>query len=447
MNKFIKKRKELLNKYVAKKKFFYKYKSHLKIILLLILIIESLYKRHKKNYLIKVAYYCNSFKNGGIERVIYLLIKYISKEYKFRHYLITNKDKSEGEYLLDEKVQRISLSKEHISLIRAVKTNHIDILIYNYYDPTQIKKLNKMKRTKIICYDHSSYFFWIYQNIFNFKDSVYNIYQKSNYIISLIPFEHDYLFKKWGINSILMDNPLTFEYDSVIPSDLESNNIIMIGRANDIYKRFDLGIHAMTGIIKEVPKCEMNILSFSVKKLEDMINELNLTESIRFLGYHENIEIYLKNSSLHILPSISEAYPMVLSETKIFGIPSIIIGLDYLALSKKGTIIIYDDEPDSIAKEAIKILKNKTYRKKLGEEARISMKNIKNSLIAKRWVKILLAVYNENKLSSLNLSGAKKTISNYEAEKILYNQLIFIQKRINLLRYLSFENLLNYSLI
>lgn len=197
----------------------------------------------------------------------------------------------------------------------------------------------------------------------------------------------------------------------------------MIGRANDIYKRFDLGIHAMTSIIKEIPTSEMNILSFPVKKLEDMINELNLTKSVRFLGYHENIEIYLKNSSLHILPSIWEAYPMVLSETKIFGIPSIITGLDYLALSKNGTIIIYDDEPDSIAKEAIKILKNKNYRKKLGEEARISMKNINNSLIAKRWVKLLLSVYNENKLSSLDLSETKKIISNSEAEKILGNQL------------------------
>ena len=48
-------------------------------------------------------------------------------------------------------------------------------------------------------------------------------------MISLIPVENDYLFKKWGINSILMDNPTTFDYDSVIPSDLSSKIIIMIG--------------------------------------------------------------------------------------------------------------------------------------------------------------------------------------------------------------------------
>ena len=47
---------------------------------------------------------------------------------------------------------------------------------------------------------------------------------------------------------------------------------------------------------------------------------------------------------------------MVLAETKIFGIPNIVLGLDYLTIVKGGTIIIYDDEPYSIAREAIKII-------------------------------------------------------------------------------------------
>ena len=54
---------------------------------------------------------------------------------------------------------------------------------------------------------------------------------------------------------------------------------------------------------------------------------------------------------------------MALVEAKLFGIPTIICGLDFLSLAKGGTIIIYDDNPDTIAKEAIKILKNEKYRK------------------------------------------------------------------------------------
>ena len=137
--------------------------------------------------------------------------------------------------------------------------------------------------------------------------------------------ENDYLFKKWGINSILMDNPTTFEYDTVIPSDLSNNNIIMIGRIEDPVKRFELGIRAMKIIIKEFPDCTMKIISSNKKKkFKKLISHLHLNKNVKFTGVKKNVEMYLKNASLHILPSISECYPMVLGETKIFGIPSII---------------------------------------------------------------------------------------------------------------------------
>ena len=42
---------------------------------------------------------------------------------------------------------------------------------------------------------------------------------------------------------------------------------------------------------------------------------------------------------------------MVLSETKIYGIPTILCGLDYLSLAKGGTVIIYDDNPEIISKK------------------------------------------------------------------------------------------------
>ena len=73
-----------------------------------------------------------------------------------------------------------------------------------------------------------------------------------------------------------------------------------------------------------------------------------------------------------------ESYAMVLSEAKIFGVPSIICGLDYLALAKGSTDIIYDDNPETIAKEAIKILSDYKYRIKLGRDSRLRMKRHTN---------------------------------------------------------------------
>ena len=160
------------------------------------------------------------------------------------------------------------------------------------------------------------------------------------------------------------------------------------------------------------------------------MKKLNLENNTLFTGYQENIEKYLKNSSLHILASENESYSMVLTEVKIFGIPSIICGLDFLTLAKGGTIIVYDDDPDTIAKEAIKILKDDKYRKRLGKEARNSMKNRKNELIAKRWVKIFLSVYkgDDKSYQKLLLSNNNDKVSENEQKKFSIINYIFSKK-------------------
>ena len=128
----------------------------------------------------------------------------------------------------------------------------IDILIYQFYDYKEINSVNKLKNIKIIIFNRSCFLHWIYYNDYDKFKNYYHSIKNSKYIISLVPFENDYLLKKWGIDSILMTNFLTYDYNSVIPSTLSSKNILMIGRADDKIKRFDLGIKAMHYIIKEI---------------------------------------------------------------------------------------------------------------------------------------------------------------------------------------------------
>ena len=185
-----------------------------------------------------------------------------------------------------------------------------------------------------------------------------------------------------------MNNFLTYDFKSIVPSDLKSHRILMIGRGGTKMKRFKLGIVAMKYIVKEIPDCQMNILS-SVSGMNDekkLVKLYNLQNNILFLGYISEPSIYFKNASLHIFPSLNEAYPMVLGEMKAYGIPSILVGLDYITLSKGGTVIVYDESPMTIAKESIDILKNETLRKKIGKDARESLKLYDNNVIFKKWI-------------------------------------------------------------
>ena len=432
------------------------FKYKLRIIIFLIFGIISLYnvEYHSSSgyYIhsinkIRVAFYCTSFKYGGVERVTSILLNYLSKKKHFILYLITYTQILSDEYSLPSNIKRISLSNHKKNLFKEIKKEEIDILIYNFYEIKEIKRLNKLKKTKVIYYNHSSYFLWLFQHIYNFEQSVYKEYKNCKYVLSLIPLENDYLFKIWGIKSVFINNPSTYEYDSIIPSNLSKKNIIMIGRGNDPSKRFELGISAMQNIIKEISDCKMNIISKSYNKLQNLIQTLNLSNYVKITGYQKNPEAFLKNSSLHIFPSICDTYPMVISETKIFGIPTIICGADYLALAKKGTVIIYDNDPNSLAKEAIKILNDENYRKKLGIEARESMKKIKNNLIAKKWTSLLLSVYKGIDVFSFQklFNDFHKPIKQKEANIILNNQLNIYKKYDPYLKEATLENIINFS--
>ena len=161
--------------------------------------------------------------------------------------------------------------------------------------------MNSLNKTKTIFYNHSSFLYWVFNKKINFNETIYPAYKNSKYVISLIPFENDYLFKKWGINSILMDNPISFEYDSVKPSSLSNKNIIMIGRIDDPVKRYDLGIKAMSSISKKIADCKMKIIADKSKKIINLIKDLKLENNIEFTGFQKNIGIFLNNASLHKL--------------------------------------------------------------------------------------------------------------------------------------------------
>ena len=233
--------------------------------------------------------------------------------------------------------------------------------------------MNKKQDIKVLFYIHSSTLDWIYANYTKFK-KIYKEYLNSRYLISLVPFENDYIFRKWGLRSILMDNFITFDYNSVIPSDLSSKIILMLGRANDKKKRFKLGILSMEYIIPEIPQCHLIIISnlTGISNQKDLIYKLNLENNIKFIGYSSTPEFFFINASLNAFPSISESFGLVLSETKLYGIPNILLGLDYVSISEGGTEIIYDDSPESLSQIMIRILKNNKYKRKLGKKARKS---------------------------------------------------------------------------
>ena len=373
-----------------------------------------------------------------------MLINFFNFFNNFKIYLFTQTKKLENEYKIPSNIKRETINN---NLIKEIKKYKIDILIYELTNIKEMDILTKFVDLKVIFYIHTSVFFLLYSNFAYFK-CVYKSLTNAKYVISMVPFENDYLFEKWGINSVLMNNFITYDYNFVIPSDLSDNSILMLGRANDKKKRFEIGIQAMEYIIEDLPECELKIISnlTYISELKALINNYSLNNNLKLIEYTSTPEIYFRNASLHLFPSISEGFGLVLTETKIYGIPNILLGIDYVSASKGGTIIIYDDTSESLAKESIKILKNHEYKKILGRESRKSMKKFKNKLLLNKWIELILSVNKGNYYYEI-LKKKNEKLTNLEALKIINNQIKFLRIRVKRFENITQKDFENFTFI
>ena len=393
---------------------------------------------------INIGIYAFGIKNGGRARSTSLLINNIDQLQIFNIFLFTKRGKEKDEYQLPNNLKRITIKDD---LIKQIKKNKLDILIYQLSIHEEIEKLNNLHKVKVIFYLHLGVFDWIYGN-YNIFKTIYRDYINSKYVINIIPYENDYLFKEWGVKSILMDNFMTYEFEKVIPSNLITKKILMIGRGDAKKKRFEKGIQAMEYIIEEIPESELTIISDlnHITNLVHLISNINLENKIKLVGYTASPELFFQNASLNLFPSISEAFPLVMCETKIYGIPNVLLGLDYTSISKGGTFIIYDETSESLGKVSINILKNQTYKNILGENAKKSMKKFNNNLLLKKWIKLIICIYNGDEEYE-SLKKQDQILSYRIIIKILNSQIQLLKKRIPIFNNITINIYKNFHLM
>ena len=386
----------------------------------------------KNNTKITIAFaYSNLFANG-IARFITVTANNLIKTGKYDIYFITEKPYGK-EYKYDPKIKRVFIYNNHTLIRNFTKHVSIDFLILQNILGKGTVKFYKSFSKKVIGIFHGVYMSAMYHGTIKSYKNWIEFDEYDAFIF--ISYDDYFFYKKLGYkNEIFIPNLYTFEPSQIINSNLTNHNILMLGRAADRVKGFLYSIKTMAYIVKEVPDAKLYIFSSNNKIdfLKELAAKLNVTKNIVFQYYIENITEKFWNSSVFMYTSLSEAFPMAMNEAKAHGLPIVAFDVPYSVPYQSGVIKVDMLDCKALANETVKLLKDYKYRKKMGEEAKLSLNQFKNNETIELWGRLFNSLLEgeeayrklqyeiENKY--YNEESAKKHMEKHYQDLLRYNK-------------------------
>ena len=325
----------------------------------------------------------SSLYGNGIGRIISVLTELLAKSGKYDVYLISEKEVP-NEFPVYKGVKRVFQKKSENEVIEFDKLNNIDIYILNN-DISNFVEIYKNLGKKVIGIFHGVFFSFIFTN----HTYVYNQWYRFEHFDSFVQIIADdyWIYKKLNFkNVVYIPNLYTFEHSLTPSSPLTYKNVLIVGRLDDVIKGAEFGIKAMGEVVKQVPDAQLYLVSsYHPPNIINLIKELNFEQNVHYIPFSQNISEYYLKSSVLIVSSVSESFPMVMNEGKAHGLPVVAFNIEYSPCFQKGVITVDLFDYKAMGNEVVKLLNDYNYRKQKGMEAKLSLDMYKNNETIEKW--------------------------------------------------------------
>ncbi len=194
--------------------------------------------------------------------------------------------------------------------------------------------------------------------------------------------------RNFGINTPTITLPLGVDKPEIIPAakteirslyNIPVNKPIILFLSRLHYKkRPDLLIKSLGDLVKLRQDFHLIMAGSGdnnyVSYLQDLVNEIGLTEFTSFAGFvsGRSKDLLLQGSDLFVLPSFSENFGIVVAEAMAVGLPIIITPGVQIApeIAEAQAGLVVEGEIDELAKAIIQLLNAPQLRIQMGENAK-----------------------------------------------------------------------------
>lgn len=207
----------------------------------------------------------------------------------------------------------------------------------------------------------------------------------------------DYVKQK----SVVINNPVFINMENIENRKAIEKKIVNVGRLHE-QKNQKLLIRAMKLLPSEYDEYILEIYGEGElrSELEDLIDELELSNCVKLLGTYEDVVDRIKNAAVFVLSSDFEGMPNALAEAMALGIPCISTdcrpgGARALINSGENGIIVPVNDAEKLAGAISAILSDRELQNKFSKNAIKRMKELTPDKIYRKWEKFFLQMMNK----------------------------------------------------
>ncbi len=188
-------------------------------------------------------------------------------------------------------------------------------------------------------------------------------------------------------NIIVINNPISFQTEKI--AKLDNKKVIAVGRYT-YQKGFDILIQAWKLVVNRHPYWSLNIYgSGNSQPYMLLCKELGLTESCHLKKETNDIINKYLESSIFVLSSRFEGFPMVLPEAMSVGLPCVAFtcpcGTKDIINDGEDGLWVDNGNVKMLADKICYLIENETKRKKMGLNALNNIKRLNLKSIMEQW--------------------------------------------------------------
>ena len=199
--------------------------------------------------------------------------------------------------------------------------------------------------------------------------------------------------KMWGEMPNIRVIPNAANFIAQKYSDCSEKRVIAVGRL-DYQKSFDRLILVWEKVHEMMPDWRLDIFGQGEWKemLQGMIDERGLQDCVKLNGPTKDIGKEYAESSMLVMSSHYEGFPMVMIEAMACGLPALCFDFkcgprDIIRPGENG-LIVPDGDIDGLAEAMIRLMKDEELRKRMGENAKRVVETYSEERVMAKWLQL-----------------------------------------------------------